>query len=110
MTAPRSARADDEPGTAAVEIRLTGKLVCRNAAEAEIVTARLPEHIALTRAEHGCLSFEVAATDDPLVWTVEEHFATEDAFAAHQSRVAASDWGRSTAGFERQYEVRRLPR
>ncbi|MCS5721520.1 antibiotic biosynthesis monooxygenase [Herbiconiux sp. CPCC 203407] len=91
-------------------MRLTGELVCRNAAEAAIVAAHLPEHIGLTRAEHGCLSFEVAATDDPLVWTVEEHFATEDAFAAHQARVAASEWGRSTAGIERQYEIRRHPR
>lgn len=98
---------DGEPGTPAAEIRLTGKLVCRNAAEAAIVTTHLPEHIALTRAERGCLSFEVAATDDPLVWTVEERFASEDAFATHQARVTESEWGRSTAGIERQYEMRR---
>ena len=107
---PAQGRSDGEPGALAVEIRLTGKLVCRNAAEAAIVATHLPEHVELTRAERGCLSFEVAATDDPLVWTVEERFASEDAFAAHQARVAGSEWGRSTAGIERQYEVRRVER
>nr|WP_290808537.1 antibiotic biosynthesis monooxygenase [Herbiconiux sp.] len=91
-------------------MRLTGKLVCRNAAEAAIVAAHLPEHIELTRAERGCLSFEVAATDDPFVWTVEERFASDDAFATHQARVTGSEWGRSTAGIERQYEIRRVAR
>jgi quinol monooxygenase YgiN len=107
---PTQGQADGEPGTTAVEIRLTGKLVCRNAAEAAIVATHLPEHIELTRAERGCLSFEVAATDEPLVWTVEERFASEDAFASHQARVAESGWGRSTAGIERQYEMRRVAR
>ena len=107
---PAPGRADDEPGTTAVEIRLTGRLVCRNDAEAAIVATHLPEHIELTRAERGCLAFEVSATDDPLEWTVEEHFASKDAFATHQTRIASSDWGRSTAGIERQYEIRRVAR
>ncbi|WP_368496976.1 putative quinol monooxygenase [Herbiconiux sp. A18JL235] len=98
------------PGAAATEVLLTGRLVCRNDAEVAIVASRLPEHIELTRAEAGCLSFEVTATDDPLIWAVEERFATEAAFAAHQARVAASEWGRSTEGIERQYEIRRVPR
>ncbi|MGD8194147.1 putative quinol monooxygenase [Herbiconiux sp. P18] len=105
---PARGRSDDEPDTTSDHIRLSGQLVCRNAAEAAIVATQLPEHIELTRAEPGCLSFEVAATDDPLVWTVEERFASEDAFATHQARVAASEWGRSTAGIERQYEIRRV--
>ncbi|QJU52693.1 antibiotic biosynthesis monooxygenase [Herbiconiux sp. KACC 21604] len=93
-----------------VEVLLTGKLVCRDAADAGIVAALLPEHIELTRAEPGCLSFEVTATDDPLVWAVEERFASEDAFAAHQARVGASSWGRNTAAVGRHYEVRRVAR
>ena len=92
------------------EIWLTGRLVCRSDAEAAAVATHLSEHIQLTRAERGCLSFEVAATDDPLVWTVEERFTSEDAFATHQARVAGSDWGRSTAGIERQYDIQRVAR
>ena len=79
-------------------------------AEAAIVASRRPAHIELTREEAGCLSFEVTATNDPLIWAVEERFTSEEAFAAHQARVAASEWGRSTAGIERRYEIRRVPR
>ncbi|MDO9394917.1 MAG: antibiotic biosynthesis monooxygenase [Herbiconiux sp.] len=91
------------------EIRLTGRLVCATEAEAAVVTALLPEHRALTLAEPGCLSFDVVATADPLVWTVAERFTDEQAFRAHQARVSAGDWGRRTATVERQYEVRGLP-
>ena len=87
------------------EIRLTGALVCANEDQTAVVTAHLPQHIALTRAESGCLFFDVTPASDPLTWTVEERFATEDAFHSHQERVAASDWGRLTAGIERRYAV-----
>ncbi len=68
--------------------------------------AHLPAHLALTRAEPGCLAFDVDPTDDPLVWRVEERFADEAAFDAHQRRVAASAWGTATAGIDRRYEIR----
>lgn len=45
------------------------------------------------------------ATDDPLVWRVEERFEYELAFRAHQERVARSEWGRMTAGIERRYSM-----
>jgi len=89
-------------------IHLFGTLVCRDAHEAAIVVARLPEHVRLTHAEPGCVSFEVAPTDDPLVWSVEEGFVDAAAFRAHQQRVAGSAWGRATAGIERRYEVEGL--
>ena len=89
-------------------IHLSGTLVCRDAREAAIVTAALPEHVRLTRAEPGCVSFEVATTDDPLVWTVEESFVDAAAFRSHQQRVVGSAWGRATAGIERRYEVEGL--
>jgi len=86
-------------------VELSGRLVCADEREAEIVVRHLPEHVALTRAEPGCLSFEVRATADPLVWTVSERFASPAAFAAHQQRVATSEWGRATAGIERDYAI-----
>jgi quinol monooxygenase YgiN len=91
-----------------VEVRLTGELRCADADEARLVAEHLPAHVALTRAEPGCLSFEVTPTADPLVWTVAERFADEHAFRAHQARVAASEWGRRTAGIERRYSVEGL--
>lgn len=86
-------------------VRLSGQLVCADAAEAAIVAQQLPTHLALTRAEPGCLSFEVVQTGDPLNWQVDELFVGADAFAAHQRRVALSEWGRVTAGIERRYTI-----
>jgi quinol monooxygenase YgiN len=79
--------------------------VCASGEEAEVVAAHLPRHLDLTRAEDGCLSFEVTRTGDPLIWRVEERFRDVAAFRAHQAHVAASEWGRMTAGIERRYSV-----
>ncbi|SDO96579.1 Quinol monooxygenase YgiN [Microbacterium sp. ru370.1] len=84
---------------------LTGELRCADAAELDRVLTHLPAHVALTRAEPGCVSFDVDPTGDPLVWRVEERFVDEAAFDAHQRRVAASTWGAETAGIERRYEI-----
>jgi quinol monooxygenase YgiN len=87
------------------DVRLNGHLVCASRQEARIVAEFLPEHIALTRAEPGCLAFDVTPTADPLVWQVEERFRDEAAFAVHQARTAASPWARATAAIERRYSV-----
>ena len=91
--------------THAPRIALTGRLLCRSEAEAAAVRDHLPEHIRLTRAEPGCLSFDVAATDDPLVWSVAELFETRAAFDAHQARTRASAWFAATRGIPRDYVV-----
>lgn len=87
------------------EITLTGRLICETVAQSRIVRAHLPTHIALTRAEPGCLSFEVTQSDDPLIWDVAERFRDADAFHAHQDRVAVSAWGYATRGIPRDYQV-----
>lgn len=89
------------------QVRLTGTLVCADAEEAAVVSRHLAQHVRLTRAEPGCRSFEVSATADPLVWQVAELFYDEASFAAHQRRVADSEWGRATAGIERRYTIER---
>jgi len=86
-------------------VRLTGLLVCGTAEQRRAVEKNLPLHVELTRSEPGCVTFEVAQTDNPLVWQVDELFQDAASFAAHQQRVAASEWGRATAGIERRYEV-----
>lgn len=88
-----------------MKVRLSGQLICRDVGEVAIVAQHLPEHVELTRAEPGCVMFEVRQTENPLVWQVDELFDDADAFAAHQDRVAASEWGRATAGIERRYTV-----
>ena len=90
------------------KIRLTGHIDVPEARRAAVAEA-LPAHIRLTRAEPGCLSFEV--TPDPKVagrWRVAELFADRAAFDAHQARTAASDWARIAAGLARSYTAEDL--
>ena len=86
-------------------IRLTGQLICADERQTALVAAHLREHIRLTRAEPGYISFEVRQSADPLVWDVAEVFSSRAAFEAHQARAAASAWGRATKGIERQYVI-----
>lgn len=84
-------------------VRLTGWLRCRNDRDRALVEALLPDHIARTRAERGCISFDVTPTVDPLVWAVSEQFRDAAAFRAHQARTATSEWGERTSGIPREY-------
>jgi quinol monooxygenase YgiN len=93
-----------------LEIHLTGQLVCVTEEEVRVVSLHLPDHVKLTRAEVGCISFEVVRTVDPLVWSVEERFENQQVFELHQQRVAASEWGRTTARIERRYSIEGLSR
>ncbi|TVQ02570.1 MAG: antibiotic biosynthesis monooxygenase [Roseinatronobacter sp.] len=86
-------------------VRLTGCLMCRSAQDVETVQRHLPEHIRLTKAEAGCVSFEVSQSDNPLVWNVDECFADRQAFEFHQQRTRASTWWTATAEIPRQFEV-----
>lgn len=88
-----------------VAVELTGHLVCAHEREAATVRRYLPRHSELTRAEPGCLHFEVKPTDDALVWSVSERFVDRAAFDVHQARVAASEWGRVTDGITRDFVV-----
>lgn len=71
------------------------------------VTRALPDHIALTRAEPGCLAFDVTPSPDhPGRFLVSEIFANQAAFEAHQVRAKASAWAEVTAGLPRHYTIR----
>lgn len=86
-------------------IRLRGHLVCVTDDEAQAVNANLATHTALTRAEPGCLGFEVTPTDDPMVFEVMETFRTREDFNAHQTRTRASDWFTATRSILRDFRV-----
>ncbi len=63
-------------------------------------------HVKLSRAEPGCLIFEV--TPDPFVpgrFTVAEAFIDRAAFESHKSRTKASDWWKVSTGWPRHYSV-----
>lgn len=86
-------------------MRLSGQLVCKSFEELAIVRECLPQHVRLTRAEPGCVSFQVRQTSDPYVWQVDEEFIDSRAFEEHQRRVASSAWGRCTVDIERRYVI-----
>ncbi len=72
----------------------------------QAVKAALPDHIAKTRAEAGCLSFEVVESRDvPGRFEVSEVFTDRAAFDAHQARTRKSDWFKTTEGIPRHYRV-----
>lgn len=86
-------------------INLNGKLICQNDAEIKIVAEFLNRHVELTRAELGCISFDVHQTEDPHIFDVTECFQNAEAFAFHQARVKVSEWGHATVGIKRRYSV-----
>ncbi|MDK3072827.1 antibiotic biosynthesis monooxygenase [Sedimentitalea sp. JM2-8] len=97
------ADSDPDPGP---QIVLTGTITVPPERCAAI-RAALPEHIAKSRAEPGCLYFNVTErADAPGVFEVSERFATRRDFAAHQERAAQSTWAEISAGIPRNYGIR----
>lgn len=86
-------------------LTLTGKLICTTGDQAARVGDHVAEHIRLTLAEPGCLSFSVVATDDPMIWQVDESFTDRAAFEAHQSRTASSAWAQATKDIKRDFTL-----
>jgi quinol monooxygenase YgiN len=86
-------------------IRLTGHLICATAREADTIAQHLPDHLRLSRAETGCLQFDVHPTANPLIWQVEETFTDQAAFDLHQERTRASQWWTATAAIRREFTV-----
>ncbi|AJE46941.1 putative quinol monooxygenase [Celeribacter indicus] len=87
------------------KIVLTGTLSCAPD-EVEGVLALLPDHIRQSRAEPGCLDFELWQDElTPTEFHVSEVFRDEAAFEAHQERMRGSDWGRVTAHMRRDFRT-----
>jgi quinol monooxygenase YgiN len=78
--------------------------------QAEVVRTYLPEQIRTRRAEPGCLSFNVDPTDDPLIWRLDQNFATRDAYDAHQTRTRASAWYAATTNLNATSHSRKIRR
>ena len=83
---------------------LTGTLTCKSEADLEMVKTYLPEHIRLSRAEPGCLKFEVTQGEDPMVWHLDEAFKDAKAFEAHQTRTKATIWAEKSAHLARDFQ------
>ncbi|MDO5606584.1 MAG: antibiotic biosynthesis monooxygenase [Paracoccus sp. (in: a-proteobacteria)] len=94
-------RPDPAPG----QMVVSGRLICRSPDDLLTVIEMLPAHIAASRAEPGCLYFDITQTDDPMIWRVEELYTDRDALGAHKERTAASPWAEATAGIGRELSV-----
>jgi len=72
----------------------------------DAVLLELPNHIALTLAEPGCLVFKVEQDEEfTNRFYVYEEFINKQAFAKHQLRVENSWWGSVTENASRHYKV-----
>ena len=72
----------------------------------EAVTQALVIHKELTLSEPGCIVFRVSqSTLQPNRFEVYEEFTNRDAFEAHQQRVKASEWGKTSKNVTRHYQV-----
>lgn len=101
-----SATGPDRGARPAPRLTLSGFLVCRTIEEADRVAALLPEHTRLSRAEPGCLRFEVWRSQaDPCRFAVSERFRDRAAFEAHQARAGTTVWARATSGIPRHYVI-----
>lgn len=75
----------------------------------DAVKKGIVDHISLTRAEDGCLSFEVTPCPDVAGrFLVAETFMNQAAFDHHQTRTSTSPWAKITAGLPREYTITEL--
>ncbi len=72
----------------------------------DAVLSAVIDHINLTRAEEGCLSFEVTPCPDVQGrFLVAETFKNRAAFDHHQTRTSTSPWAKITTGLPRDYKI-----
>lgn len=86
-------------------IHLTGTLTCPTLDDLTVIKTYLPDHIALSRAEPGCVIFEAVQTTDPMVWQIDETYTDRTSFDAHQTRNRASIWWEMSQGLVRDFKI-----
>jgi quinol monooxygenase YgiN len=75
----------------------------------DAVQKALPDHIEKTRAETGCLMFDVVQDQkNKNRFNVHEEFVDKASFSAHQDRVRNSNWGVVSANIEKHYHINQV--
>ena len=83
-------------------IHINGTIAC-DPDDLELLLTALPGHLALSRAEPGCLAFDIRVSGaDPCVFVVTERFADRAAFDTHTARTRASSWWAKTRHIPRK--------
>lgn len=94
---------------------MQGKVIARGtihcpSSELEAMRPLIDEHVRLSRAEPGCLCFDISPSrHDPEIFTVTEEFVDRDAFAAHTARTRASDWWEKSQHLIRNIHIHDRP-
>ena len=71
------------------------------------IVAALPEHIRLTRAESGCIVFNVKQDSENLCrFNVYEEFIDQISFDKHQARIKNTKWSHATKNLLRHYKIK----
>lgn len=87
------------------KITLSGHIIVPTQ-DLQSVRDALVEHIALTRAEDGCIVFDVNEHSEQAGrFDVYEEFIDSNSFAAHQARVRDSHWGKVSINVSRHYTI-----
>ncbi|MCL9782257.1 antibiotic biosynthesis monooxygenase [Vibrio sp. S4M6] len=70
------------------------------------VLEELPNHIALTEQEEGCIVFRVTRSkQNPNRFDVYEEFTDMSALEEHNERIRTSSWGKVTLDVKRYYKI-----
>ncbi len=87
------------------KVTITGYLQVPEEELAEVAAA-LPKHRDLSRAETGCLVFEVSQDEaDPCKFNLYEQYTSAEAFDFHKNRSANSDWAGISQNVERVLKI-----
>lgn len=87
------------------QIALKGTLRCADTGQLMAMLLHVSSQVSATRAEPGCLHFDISQTGDPLVWRIEALFRDAAALEAHRVRTAASAWAGAMGGICREIRV-----
>ena len=86
-------------------VKLSGYILAP-AADLPHIRAGLADHIAASRAEPGCISFEMSEDgNQPGRFNLEEEFVDRAAFDQHRARTQASPWAEACKNIERHYDI-----
>lgn len=89
----------------AKNIVIRGTITC-TPEDLDMVLREVAHHIALTRAEPGCMHFSIEQSEaNPCVFDVQERFVDQAAFDAHTRRTRASDWWEKSKHIPRDLKI-----
>lgn len=90
------------------EVTLTGHFIVPES-DLQAILKELPNHIAASRNEPGCIKFEATQDDvQPNKFHLSERFASPEAFEQHKERAARTEWATAAVNIERHFNIKGL--